>query len=847
MRKNILYKCSRFVPLIIIIAFVSTIYWGCDYATHRTISKENTNYEEPDPDYDVSLNSNYQEFTSFMFLGNRAEAFGTYFNKFFTANEDYTDALKEYSASTIAMYNRRLDSLNVVPQVQQTTKEKFLKVIERCSKIIQYNKNTKYFDKAVLLIGKSYYYSGEYMQAERKFNEFLSRLSSSDLKDEALLYLGLTKFRLARFSEGESILKNLFVSTKEKYIKAEVLQELSIYNISLKNYKDAIDQLKNSIELTSDNEKKAERQFILAKIYTTYSKEKAPEMYRAAYKNTSEFDFEFYALLNEVKSVIALKKFKEAEPLLNKLNKKYVDYPDLKQLAELEVANNLFYQKDFNTSKLEYFNLIVKYPGSKAAAESYYQLGNYYENEKSDYLKALIAYKKAIETNPNIDYVEVSKYKSEVLDRYFSLKAIISDSAKIVIPADIPEIEKMKKEKEEELNKDLNKDPNQINKDGNKGKTGGYYSKDTITTEDSILNAFNKMLEEKKANENNVNDTIKEQKRSDTLIQRDKEKKENHIKEDHIKESDSTNVKSVNTDSLNNLKDKQKIDAYFELAEIFYYNLNRTDSTIYYLDKIIADNKEPHMVSKAIFYRATIYKANNELSKAKELFEDIVKNYPNSIYANEARKNLGHEEVLQVYDETDSLLILANRYIASNEKNKTLELLYVALSKNIESPLQPKTIYTMGWVYENLFQKLDSAEKYYSKLKENYPASEYSLAINEKLAYWESLNKKDTTAKKDSTSLIKDSLLLANDTLIQKTDSLNATPKDSLNNLNPENLNPNVLDTLNNKLEKEQKENPQKTEEIEKKKENENKEKTDNELLSFVTYWLWKIYYLHYI
>jgi len=137
---------------------------SCNYTTHRTLSKttvsDTSSTEGPEPDYSVTLNDDYQDFVSFMFMGNRSESFGTFFNKFFTANEDYDEALKEYKLTAIATYNRRLDSLNITPPVSQSTKDKLTKVIEGCSKVIQFNKSTKYLDDAVLLIGKSYFPDG---------------------------------------------------------------------------------------------------------------------------------------------------------------------------------------------------------------------------------------------------------------------------------------------------------------------------------------------------------------------------------------------------------------------------------------------------------------------------------------------------------------------------------------------------------------------------------------------------------------------------------------------------------------------------------------------------------------
>jgi tetratricopeptide (TPR) repeat protein len=220
--------------------------------------------------------------------------------------------MKDYKASTIATYNRRLDSLNIIPAISLTAKEKLTKVIERCSKIIQFNKNTRFIDDAVLLIGKSYYFMGDFLQAERKFNEFLSKLTKSKLYDEALLFQGRTKIKLGENEEGVKILKNLLDNTKDINIKSEAAFDLGINALTKNDYKTSVEYIRNSIKYTDDKEKMAEKQYILAKILTLYNPSKAYKEYFKVIDNTSDFDLTYYAKLNYAKSLNQVQKYTEA-------------------------------------------------------------------------------------------------------------------------------------------------------------------------------------------------------------------------------------------------------------------------------------------------------------------------------------------------------------------------------------------------------------------------------------------------------------------------------------------------------------------------------------------------------
>ena len=113
MKKTILY----------LLLAVFVLLAGCSHVTYRILSKPETKEDEdPEPIYDITLDEDYQNFIEYMFIGNRSEGFGTYFNKYFSAMEDFDEGMKEYQTSFIANYNPRIDSLDVVPRVSLNAK-----------------------------------------------------------------------------------------------------------------------------------------------------------------------------------------------------------------------------------------------------------------------------------------------------------------------------------------------------------------------------------------------------------------------------------------------------------------------------------------------------------------------------------------------------------------------------------------------------------------------------------------------------------------------------------------------------------------------------------------------------
>lgn len=728
---------------------------GCAHMSHRTYTKTEVNFEEdPEPVYDITLDEDYQNFVEYMFAGNRSESFGTFFNKYYMAEVDYDEGMKEYRAGFIASYNPSLDSLDKVPPVPTAAKEKFNFVIERCSKIIQYNKNTRFLDDAVLLIGKSYFFMQEYLQAERKFNEFLSKLTMSELYDEAILYLGKTKLKLRRKTEGEAILNDLLGKTSDEEIKSDITEELAINSLSNRDIEGAVEFFRKSIEFTSDDENKARKQFILAKIYSLSDVSKAVDEYDRVIDNTSDFDLEFYAKLDKGIALIKLKKYSEAQELLKGLSRSYRDYPDLKQQADLEYANTFFFLKEYDEALLKYYDLIIDFPGTKSSAGAYYYMGKYYEEVKKDYFNALINYKKAAQ-GPTSEAVSISAKKYNNLDRYFSLLAEIADTLKVEIPDENPALDKYRLEKlEEEGSPGENKYDPKL-EPPKEGKGFGSGVKDTVKNDTS------KVIEELFDDDGNP-------------LPRKKEIEKKEIeKKDIVKDTVLTDTSGLNEyetllqqqrmeDSIQAAKLDKMYNAYFGMAELFAFNMGIEDSAIVYLEYVVEGDTSTYRKPRAMYMLSTLYRNKQETQKADNLLKKLIEEFPKTELANEARKTLGLELIEIETDAAELIYKSAVSDIYAENFNDAVGKLKDIYTNYVASKVAPKSLFTLGWIFENQFKNRDSAYYYYKFLKDRYPFSQYGIAIDPKLTV---LTEFYNPPASDSTKTLPDSLKAGENTL----------------------------------------------------------------------------------
>jgi len=781
-------KISRFI-IIFISAVIFSIYLNsCSYLTYTTVTKSSntdSTYAESEPDYDVTLDFDYQDFTSYLYMGNRIENFTAYFNTYFKAQQDYDEAFDEFRLSFIAIFNRSIDSLLVNPPVTQSVKDKLNKSIERSSKIIQFHKNSKYIDDAVLLIGKSYYFLTDYINAERKFNEFLSKFSSSVLTDEAILYLARTKNKLGKEKEAESIYLSLLKNETEGEIKSLAARDYGVLEYSKGKPESAAKYFRNSIEYTNDNVRRAEGQFVLAKLVSIYKPELAAKEYKEVLDYTSDFDLSFYGRLNYAKGLTFNKKFNLADEELTSLRKKYRDEVGYSQLVDLELANNLFAQDKINEAMNKYYEVIVKYPNSIASSDAYYFIGRYEEEIKNDYLNALVNYKKSVQENSTSDYFTIVSEKVADLDRYFTLQSEVSDSQPVEIPQENYEVEKYRAfyneekgiEQLNETNKGGNNN-NENNKSGDendgeqrgdgKGKAGGsiilYFKNLRDTTEDPIREG--KWNEEQPENP----------KVTDPGGNQNNPGKKNDGNEKNTENNDASlenDTSVVNTDSLKRIQDELDIKAkiekefngYYELAELFTYKLDRSDSAEYYLKLLLQKFKEPDQQSKVLYTLGNFYKSTGKDVKAQETFSKLIGDYSNTIYALEAKKIIGarltDDDIVTGTADTDFKKALE---LYNDQKyTDAIEILRNVRANAVQDSIKAKALYGIGFVYENGTSNKDSSLYYYGVLRSEYPESIYTQKISELLDYFAALEENDIYDSLKSKS-INDSLKDASDT-----------------------------------------------------------------------------------
>lgn len=672
----------------IVVSLLLLALSACSSFNYKTYDEnQNKGIEDPDPNYDVTLDRNFQDFTGFMFIGNRIENFSTYFNTFFNASENFDDAYDDYATRVLANYNVNQDSIFAKPQLSQESIDKFNIAIEKASKVIQYHKSSQYMDRSVLLIGKSYFYLGDYLKAERKFSEFISKLKASRYLDEALLYLARTQLRLENEKPALERFNDLIKNSKEKNVVSESYQSLAEYYLNRKDYENAIKNFKSAIKFSGDNEFKAQMQFLIASVTARSNHKLAAREFDKVLDYNASYDLEYLARYNRAKSLVASGDFRNADDLLEDLRIKYKDVPA--NLGQVNYLRGVYYdeKKDNKLSVNQYYEVIKNFPATIPSAEASYKIAKVFES-KNNYFNAYLYYRFSTEQSSNSTYYREALKKANTFRRYFELRGIITGET---INTEYNEEFRKKTTRDYEKG-DPTKDPL---KGLDNGKSGGYYG---ISVLDSVISG---------------------------------------------EDSTFTIIDTSHT------KEKQIAAAKFELAELFLYDLERSDSSEIYLKEALNESYDYEFSAKVLFALSALYRKLEDNVKSEEVLNTIVRDYPISAVANSSRKLLNMSMVDEFTgDASDSLYSSAENKFVNKDYRNALEDFRVLLTSYPTSIHLEKAYFGAGWIYENIIYNNDSAYYYYSSLVRGIPNSEAAAIVMQKVEEYETFNKtniKDTS------------------------------------------------------------------------------------------------------
>lgn len=625
------------------------------------------------------------------FIGQQYVNTVSYFNTFYNARKLYNEAVNDLQQ--VEMRHRQ-QNREGQPDIPPNVREKFNSVIEKCSRLLHQHPTSRFADDAVLMIGNSYYHMGQNVQAERKFLELLAEFPQSRLVPQAQILLAKTQIRMNKHDLAEITLRNLLERIdrrRHRDVVARAHLELGDIAVHAGNVRRAIEEYELAVANAQDREIRTEARFRQAYVYYQLGlTEEAFEKFGEAINDRPTEQILFESHIARTRILVAQGRYPEALELLDGMlqDLRLVDYVSR---IELEIAD-VYRAEGFYIDAIDqYVYVDTTYARSAVSVRAQYELGLIYRDVYGDFKRAREYFERVARSTPQTDLTRNARTAQDHLNRYWKHRNEIIRLDSVIAH---------QQRKVTELTHRLN-------------QSEGHTSEDTASYNGSLGHGEGAIQN----------------------IAAELESLRNQI--------------TTNTEQL--------IRNYYELAGLFFIEMARPDSAIHYYSKLAFEFPTSQYAPQSLYALAELvtsagndgydidgmyYLFGEEFASVPPprqrdyIYNMLIERYPETEFALEAKRIQGRE-IMSLQEDTVKVIYRdAEDALFGDNHGEALSLFRKIVRDHPESAYTPRAAYAMGWIYENILVRPDSAVAYYRIVVDHYPDTEYAKAVAAKVEAW---------------------------------------------------------------------------------------------------------------
>jgi len=659
--------------------------------------------------------------------------FTTYFNRYYNAEKAFEEAMDEIQLSQ----NRELFAFKE-DKIPAKANKNFETVIKNCSKILQFNKDSKYVNESIFMLGKAFYYKGQYNKALRKFQE-LDGLNDEDLMLVNRLWIAKSEMQMRNFTAGLQHLeqvKEIAISEEEEDIVFEAYRTQISYLIYKENYSKAVQIINELLQQPLPSETLAEVTYELGLLYVTLNDyEKAVDAFqRVIDEGSATFDIEFKSELEYAKAIKHLDRVDEALELLQEMrdDTKYTEYWDK---IDLEIAQ-IHLDKDEPQLALELFTTIdTAYKKTESAGIAAFMRADIVEHYFADFDSAKILYDRINSKLAPAEFKLEARKKSAILKRRkdYTDKIISSKREEIYLI-----------------------DTLQFKQDS-LAYAAYKARRDSAEQVDKRIRGIQEPTKRTRGN-----------KRSRSSNTRQSQKYKFVYEEDSLF-TYKPKMPRITLDSMRTFIVKNE----YELGNLYFTDLNVLDSAYHYYTDILENYPNTDYQARTMYALGSYYLTIDENEKADSLFREVYDNYKEDPIAKAAAVRLGIDAETLNSDPAKEKYVQGEKKLDIEEYFDAIDDFFSIYKEYPKSQYAPKALYTIGWIYENKLYDSGFAADYYDTLQTHYPRTEYARSIHSKLKFYRARMKAIQDSIAQVQKAIEDSLkLIAQQDSLAQLDSL---------------------------------------------------------------------------
>jgi tetratricopeptide (TPR) repeat protein len=680
-----------------------------------------------------------------------------HYNGFWNGRESYREGLKQLKISTVDNYAEVLpifnygtdqDLASLKPNMERAI-QKASVVIQRHSMRFQNKEYNRWIDDSYLLMGKSYFYMGEFVSARRTFEFIVDEYKSQPAAYEAMLWLIRTYNRTGQFEKSEPLLNQFRDLIDYEDVPLGLQRSYPLiyadFYLQQNKYSESVDFLITATEINNSKQLVTRLKFILAQVYLKQGElESAADLFTEVIHRNPEYEMAFSAKINKAKSHLAGSG--DAQEIINSLltllnDQKNEEYHDqiYYVLAEIEL-------KEGNVSRaIEYLkSSVAKNINNdfQKVAASLKLADLYFEDQK--YQNAKLYYDTAMQVIP----LGYPNYQS-LLDRTEVLVSLVGyletvqlqDSLKVLaqmpenerlevidaIIAEIKEIEIKVQVEERQRMQDLSLARQQTSFTQTNQRDGAWYFYNPSTLSFGFTEFITKWgrrpLEDNwRLSQKNVRNISYSE----------------NLETEDISGANSETGTPASTDSRKDrsfyLKDipltgeqmqrsdEEIKDALYYSAMLFKEGLHDNMRAIEQFERLINDYPENAYLLQSYYYLYGLYSGIDE-SKSMHFKQKLLSQFPNSDYAKVVINPNYFKELSDQKSEIESLYFDTYQAYNNSQFFVSINLSERAISNYTDSILIPKFEYLRALSIGRI-DEVDSLLVNMQRIVDRYPESD---------------------------------------------------------------------------------------------------------------------------
>jgi len=180
---------------------------------------------------------------------------------------------------------------------------------------------------------------------------------------------------------------------------------------------------------------------------------------------------------------------------------------------------------------------------------------------------------------------------------------------------------------------------------------------------------------------------------------------------------------------------KKLIEDKFQLAEIYFFQFEMPDSALKQYKEMIQQFPDNPLLPKILYSMAYIYgRVKGDSTARDSLLQILAARYPQTPYGVIACKGLGLSPQMTPEDSARVLFREAERLFWDEGDIQRGLQLYRRVSESFpQTDWAAKSLYVIGWIYENRLNETKKAFEVYKRLRENYAGSVYARKVEKKV------------------------------------------------------------------------------------------------------------------